>query len=414
MIDTTLTESQPVPLKEDRLPFLDGLRGLAAVWVIASHSLDFTGANIKYIHRGDIAVDLFMILSGFLMAYHYYMREDKEPWHKPSTWKKFYIRRFFRIAPLYYVLLFVFCVIGPVMGGWRIELERQLPGVHHTDPIRFFDQSLTNILMHLSFLFGFSKEFVVRTPMPDWSVTLEMQFYLLFPFLMLLFRRYYFVLAVPALYAVSYQINAFLYHDGFMKPSILPMSMVYFMMGMLLALFNRYRDDRLKGACALALTFWLAWLTQERFVIALALLFTLLLNPKTVGKPFQFISQLLGSRFSTWLADMSYGAYLIHFGFMTPIALACSQSPAFRAFPGAMRFAVVFVLTLIPTYLASMVMFNFIEKNGILWGKKLLKSFDDKSEVTYRWRDKNSGLYGGGDLDGERDQRLPQPGRNLG
>jgi peptidoglycan/LPS O-acetylase OafA/YrhL len=46
MIETPPIESQPIPFKEDRLPFLDGLRGLAAVWVIASHSLDLRDAAI--------------------------------------------------------------------------------------------------------------------------------------------------------------------------------------------------------------------------------------------------------------------------------------------------------------------------------------------------------------------------------
>jgi peptidoglycan/LPS O-acetylase OafA/YrhL len=152
-------------------------------------------------------------------------------------------------------------------------------------------------------------------------------------------------------------------------------------MGMLLALFNRFRGERLKAGCALVLAFWLAWLTQERFVMALAALFTLLLNPQTVGRPVKVISRVLSSRFSTWLADMSYPAYLIHFGFMTPAAYLCAQSEAFRVMPGPFRFAVVFVLTVIPTYLVSMVLFRYIEKNGIVWGKTLIKSLDQSSPV---------------------------------
>lgn len=380
MIDTPLTESQTIPLKEDRLPFLDGLRGMAAVWVIISHSLYLTSSNIKYLNRGDIAVDLFMILSGFLMAYHYYMREGKEPWTSPSTWKKFYIRRFFRIAPLYYALLFTFFLLGPHMAEWRNGLAVHFPDTE-ADPIRFLDRGWANIFMHVTFLFGLLKTYVVRTTMPDWSITLEMQFYLAFPFLMLLFRRYYFVLAVPALYAVCYQMNAFLYHDGYVKPSVLPMSLVYFMMGMLLALFNRFRNERLKAVSALGLALWLSWLTQERFVMLLIVFLVLLLNPRTVGKPVQFMSRMLGSRFATWLADMSYSAYLLHMGLMMPIAYLCSQSEAFCALPGPLRFAVVLVLTIIPTYALSMLLFHHVEKNGIVWGKKVVKSLDRSSPV---------------------------------
>lgn len=362
-----------ISIKEDRLPFLDGLRGLAAVWVIADHSRYLAGTNIKYINRGDIAVDLFMILSGFLMAYHYYQREEKEPWEAPSTWIKFYIRRFFRIAPLYYVLLAFFFLIGTQMAAWRMGLADHFSDTYN-DPVRFLDRSWHNILMHVTFLYGLSKDYVTRTTMPDWSITLEMQFYWAFPFLMLLFRRFYFVLAVPVLYAICYKCNAFLYHDGFMKPSVLPMSMMYFMMGMLLALFNRYRGDRIKAVCALGLTFWLAWTTQEHFVMALIVLLTLLLNPRSVGKPAVPVAKILGSRFGTWLADMSYPAYLVHMGLMMPIAFLCSQEEAYRVLPGPARFIIIFVLTIIPTYAISMVLFHTIETNGILWGKRIVRS----------------------------------------
>lgn len=371
---TTPAQGSPsITIKEDRLPFLDGLRGLAAVWVIADHSLYLAGTHIKYISRGDIAVDLFMILSGFLMTYHYYLREEKEPWGRPSTWIKFYIRRFFRIAPLYYFLLVFFFLIGTQMAAWRMGLAYHFNDTY-TDPVRFLDRSWQNILMHVTFLYGLSKDYVTRTTMPDWSITLEMQFYWAFPFLMLLFRRFYFVLAVPLLYALCYKCNAFLYHDGYMKPSVLPMSMMYFMMGILLALFNRFRDDPIKAACALGLTFWLAWTTQEKFVMALALLLMMLLNPRTVGKPMQPFSRMLSGRFAAWLADMSYPAYLIHMGLMMPIAFLCAQEAGYRALPGPARFAVIFILTVIPTYAIAMVLYHTIEKNGILWGKRIIKS----------------------------------------
>ena len=366
------SDNQNIPFKEDYLPFLDGLRGLAALWVIAAHSLYLSSSDFKYFNRGDIAVDLFMIMSGFLMAYHYYAREDKEPWGEPRTWLKFYVRRFFRIAPLYYALLLFFFVIGPQIAEWRMGLAFHFNDTY-TDPIRFLDRTWQNILMHVSFLFGLSKMYVVRTVMPDWSISVEMQFYWAFPFLILLFRRYYFVLAVPILYALSYKCNAFLYHDGYMKPSLLPMSLQFFMLGMLLALFNRYRADRLKATAALVVAFGLAWKTEERFIIAIVLLITLLLTPNSLGRPFKCVARLLGSRLSTWLADMSYSAYLIHMGFMMPLAYLCTQWEQYLHLPGPLRALVLFVLTVMCTYSVSMVLFHAIEKNGILWGKKFIK-----------------------------------------
>src|SRR6185503_13989003 len=106
-----------------------------------------------------------------------------EPWDEPKTWLKFYVRRFFRIAPLYYVLLAVFFLTGPAMAGCREGLAQYFPDTAN-DPDRYLDRSFENIAMHVSFLFGLSKTYVVRTTMPDWSISLEMQFYWAFPFLM--------------------------------------------------------------------------------------------------------------------------------------------------------------------------------------------------------------------------------------
>ena len=78
---------------------LDGLRGGAALWVLIGHATILTGTRIPILSKPDLAVDLFMMLSGFLMCFHYLERRETEPWHRRSTWTLFWTRRFFRIAP---------------------------------------------------------------------------------------------------------------------------------------------------------------------------------------------------------------------------------------------------------------------------------------------------------------------------
>jgi peptidoglycan/LPS O-acetylase OafA/YrhL len=88
-----------------RIGCLDGLRGVAALWVLVGHGMLLTGWTVTIVSAPDFGVDLFIMISGFLMVFHYLQRREREPWTAPSTWTAFWGRRFFRIAPLYYVAL---------------------------------------------------------------------------------------------------------------------------------------------------------------------------------------------------------------------------------------------------------------------------------------------------------------------
>lgn len=76
---------------------LDGLRGVAAILVVAFHVFEtFAGGNRfkQIINHGYLAVDFFFLLSGFVVAYAY---DDR--WGKMSQWE-FYKRRLIRLQPM--------------------------------------------------------------------------------------------------------------------------------------------------------------------------------------------------------------------------------------------------------------------------------------------------------------------------
>lgn len=81
---------------------LEGLRGLASLWVVLGHICILTRFHLPILSVPAIGVDLFILLSGYLMAKNYVERKEQERWTDASTFKKFWTRRFFRIAPLYY------------------------------------------------------------------------------------------------------------------------------------------------------------------------------------------------------------------------------------------------------------------------------------------------------------------------
>jgi peptidoglycan/LPS O-acetylase OafA/YrhL len=371
----------PQQIKEDYLPFLDGFRGLAALWVVACHSLILSGSTLPILIRGDIAVEIFMIMSGFLMTYHYYMRQQKEPWEEPKTWFKFYVRPFFRIAPLYYVLLLVYFFVAPQLGVLRQEIGQTYIGALNTDFVRYTDQGLWNIFLHVSFLFGFFPDYVARSPMPDWSIALEMQFYLVFPFLMYFFRKNYFLVSTFVIVASCVVINKIFISHVFVNKAFLTTHLKLFLIGMILAVGHQYKTKNISGSIlAMATALFLAGFAGGGKIIQLAtFLLVLLLNINEVERFFgmktgiTFLYKALSNSLTTWLADMSYCVYLIHFLFLIPIAHFYSHIDSYLHLPGILRFLIVFITACVPTYLASFVLFNIVEKNGILFGKSLVK-----------------------------------------
>ena len=229
--------------KSSQIPYLDGLRGIAAVWVFLSHVQILSGLRaLPILSYGESAVDLFMLLSGFLMAHHYLERQHSEPWESFTTWRSFWIRRFFRISPAYYVILMVALLAEPYIGGARTAIASFWP-VTATADSRYLDRSVGNIVAHLTYTFGAIPKYAFDTPLPDWSIGLEMQFYAVFPFLMLLiarFGKYRTAIALAGACAFASAIAPTEF-AGFTMPSFLPLKLYVFLAGILL---DPYALDR--------------------------------------------------------------------------------------------------------------------------------------------------------------------------
>jgi peptidoglycan/LPS O-acetylase OafA/YrhL len=107
--------------KSSRIPELDGLRGLAILLVIFYH---YTHGNLLtrsnglafYVQRaagaGWSGVDLFFVLSGFLIGGILIDARGSQ-----SFFQTFYIRRFFRIIPIYYSWIFLYIALVATAGA---------------------------------------------------------------------------------------------------------------------------------------------------------------------------------------------------------------------------------------------------------------------------------------------------------
>ncbi|MFI7608022.1 acyltransferase family protein [Micromonospora sp. NPDC049366] len=101
-----------------RFPALDGLRALAAIMVFAFH---YGGPNWTWL-TGWIGVHLFFVLSGFLIT-TLLLREEHR--YGKVSLKAFYLRRFFRIMPVYLLVLFLTWALARLNGG-AATVERLL------------------------------------------------------------------------------------------------------------------------------------------------------------------------------------------------------------------------------------------------------------------------------------------------
>lgn len=163
--------ASPAPAPR-RLPALDGVRAIAILLVIP-HNLNlitepdgwFAHAMVSFLDRGWIGVQLFFVLSGFLITG---LLLDARG--AANYYASFFARRALRVLPLYYVTLIVLFVVLPAMGWFPASLPR------HAGSELSYWFFVTNWYEPFHQGDGSMPHF--------WSLAVEEQFYLIWPFLL--------------------------------------------------------------------------------------------------------------------------------------------------------------------------------------------------------------------------------------
>ncbi|MAF83656.1 MAG: acyltransferase [Gammaproteobacteria bacterium] len=180
---------------------LTGIRGFAALWLVLYHLFplfrqEFPGADLaqNFVRFGYLAVDLFAILSGFIIAYTYCDRL-KHPSFKEM--RRYLWFRFARTYPTHFFVLCLFVMVMIYDQGWNALVL--LSG----DPAFLRQLFLLNGV-------GFEDQWAWNAP--TWSLSSEWVCYLLFPvFAPLLMRirsgRVACVLAVAVLAVIGWGMN---------------------------------------------------------------------------------------------------------------------------------------------------------------------------------------------------------------
>ena len=286
---------------------IQGLRAFAAILVTLFHA--------KWVSGGFIGVDIFYVISGFLITGLLLREIDR---NGTIDFKKFYARRFKRLLPTSFVVLFITALVS-----WMV-----IPGTMRSSLGKDVIAASLYISNYLFAWWQADYQNLDATPSPVihyWSLAVEEQFYLVWPILILLF----FTVAVRLknkktltylVAAVTFISFVFSIYQTETSPIwafySLPTRAWELGLGALLVLLPPLKSRKLIGLIGFALLVFSSFIFNETTSFpginaALPVLGTVLLIA-TINTWPPFLNDLANSRISQWLGEISYPLYLWH------------------------------------------------------------------------------------------------------
>ncbi len=370
------------PTTLNHIQALDGLRGLLALWVFLGHLANGVGYKNYVLAAHALAVDVFMILSGFLMVYVW---KGSFRFHAKANTAliKFYISRVFRIAPLYYVLLLVCYLLLPTLATMQDAVLRVIPPPWASEVTGYYPQTNWNfdklswLVLHLSFLFGVVPGMEATTPLPDWSLSLEMQFYLIFPALLfLIYKCSPMVIAMVACIASFISPTLFgLYlqpglYAHFGQPSLLSYRLCAFVLGMLVAMHikrNVGHDPPQNRWFYFIIPAIICLLPLSKPVMLIYLIFVGI----ALGR-LNLLANILSCKPFQYLGQVSYSFYLCHLLILIPLNYLLLINFGYAESPPWLRFWITVTISLPLALALSSALYYVIESPSIKLGRSLL------------------------------------------
>lgn len=344
-----------------KFPAIDGLRAWLAWSVAVSHIVIFsglsnTGLGPVFNALAGFAVLIFIIISGFVISGM--IIEKKEPW-----WP-YIIRRFFRIFPLYLVLL--------VVSGYVIPLF--IPSEQVANPEFQW-------LAHLALVQGVVPDNVLLNTAiyflpPAWSLSLEWQFYIIAPALVVALSKR--TLIIPTLaglmvLTVSARLGAF---GIFNRPSFLPLALYLFTVGILCRLWfekmQKVSLPQISIVCVLICGAVFVRFEEARWIACWAAFMVFLLNEsRWQGGIIKYLMKVaFASKGAIYFGERSYSIYLAHWPAL------CLASIGFEAdnFSQSVEAVTIAVRSVTLTLILSHLLYRYVEQPFIRLGSRIAKS----------------------------------------
>lgn len=361
-----------------RFAYLDSLRGIAIILVLIAHTAmrgDNSGLpswfiRITSIDIGPRGVQLFFVVSAYTLCLSYASRKKFEKHYV----KNFYLRRFFRIAPLFYIAVLFYAFTGMVFENANF--------------------SFLNILTTLTFTNGFFPNYINSIVFGGWSIAIEAMFYLIFPFLFsyltsirktvlvtffcmvilqvvrLIFLSLPFVSGNPDLQTYTFQFF----------PSQFPV----FLIGILFYSIHQKIPTKREGRLVTVFFMLVLVLAVSQYIFRVkiiaghyiyALIFGALLH-YLHNNPFKF----LVNSFTAYVGKISFSVYLCHTAIFALFSFFGFLDIAPKL-PFVNYFFRLFLVSLFSFSLGSILHFE-LERRGIAYGKRIIDKEERKNTQT--------------------------------
>ncbi|MFV0536652.1 MAG: acyltransferase family protein [Dysgonomonas sp.] len=360
-------------METKKLEYIDSLRGIAILLVILVHVSFIEGINsampyfsdiiLKFIGNGRLGVNLFFVVSAYTLMLSHQKRQYEE---HPN--RNFFIRRFFRIAPMYYLAIMYFTFssyLGFDLTNWGNVPKKEL---------------FTNIF----FINGFFPEYIHRYVPGGWSITVEFTFYAVFLFLFSKIKNidtaFKFTLSTLLFSTVFYLLleETSADHNNFLGLNFITQLPV-FSLGML-AFFIVSNNYKLDGIKRLSLSFFAIVLFIYCYVainydFLYSIVFFLLLIILT-----QKAYPLFSNKILAKIGKVSFSLYLMHFIMMTFFNRYewMAWVKIDNTLTAYLYFILAYICLFTTSYICSVITHKFIEVPGQNLGRKLIKKLDQQ------------------------------------
>lgn len=373
------------------LLWVDALRGLAVFGVLICHAgqqvenlPSFLG-NLTY--QGATGVQLFYMISAFTLFLSLANRKKTEK--KPIV--NFFIRRFFRIAPLFYCAIAFYVLTTGIGPSYWVEDGKSI--------------TIPNLITHLTFTNGWNPYWINSLVPVGWSIAIEMPFYLIVPYLFKKIKSINQAIWLTVIVLLISKLINYLLSQNPLIPDRqiwdlflvywLPSQLPFFALGIVLY-FLLFEPIKQQSSSQVSLKSQLKKTITPLFLISLFLAVFSYISKTQLGmlgflygiallRLAVFLSQhsvfLLVNKFWCYLGRISYSAYLTHLIVLYVIKNFLQKALLLFNFnlPPTVDLLLLLGFLLVGTIAISEITYKFIELPGLQLGRILIAKIESKA-----------------------------------